>query len=60
MSFFFPVENTRLHAGLVHVLVRFVVLPQPADNLVAGVKRGLLAFETGVLGRYFFEEKVLG
>lgn len=50
MSFFFPVENTRLYAGLIDVLVRFVVLPQPADNLVAGVERGLLAFETGVFG----------
>ena len=60
MACLFAAECTRLHTSVVDILIRFVVFPQPADNLVAGVERGLLAFETGVFGGDFFEDEVLG
>ena len=60
MSFCFAIEFTRLHAGMVDILIRFVIFPQPANYLVAGMERGLLAFNTGVFGGNLFKVEVLG
>ncbi len=60
MSFCFAIEFTRLHAGTVDILILFVIIPQPANCLVAGMKRGLLSFEAGVFGGNLIKEEVLG
>lgn len=60
MSFYLAIEWALLHTGVVDNLTRFVVGPQPTDDLVTGVERGLLAFEKGIFGGNFFEKEVLG
>ena len=50
----------RLNVCMVDGLVCFVICPEPADDFVAGVQGGLLAFEAGVVGGDVVEEEVLG
>lgn len=59
MSLLFAIETTLLRTGAVDILIGLVVLPQPADDLVAGMEGGLLAFDACLFGGYLFEEEVV-
>ena len=60
MSFFFAIETALLDNSVVDTLIRFVLIPQPANYLVACMECRLLAFNASIVGGYFFKEEVLG